>query len=220
MMTPASARRGSKLPLILAIVFGVLMLGFAGFGIWAFGGYQDYKNNSDQKATAAAEAAKKAEGERKDAEFVEQEKQPYRTYTSPDATGAIKIVYPKSWSAFIDENEQTNPVNGYWHPATVPGLRSGTAYALRMQVTNRPYSDEVKTYDSMVRQGAVKIAPYVPKNVKGVTGSRVTGEITKGQKDTMVILPLRDKTVRIWTESPDFASDFDNIILANLSFTP
>lgn len=210
----------SKLPLILAIVFGVLTLALGGFGFWAFAERQDYKNNSDQKAAAAAEAAKQATSDSKDAEFLEREKQPYKTYVSPDATGAIKIVYPKSWSAYIDESDKTNPAIGYWHPAVVPGLKTGTAYALRLEVTNRAYSDEVKSYDSGIRSGTIKISPYVPKNVSGITGARVTGEIFKGQKDTMIILPLRDKTVRIWTESPDFVKDFDNVVLANLTFTP
>jgi flagellar basal body-associated protein FliL len=210
----------SKLPLILAIVFGVLTLALGGFGVWAFAERQDYKNNSDQKAAAAAEAASKQTSDSKDAEFLEREKEPYRTYVSPDATGAIKIVYPKSWSAYIDESDKSKPAIGYWHPATVPGLKSGTAYALRLEVTNRSYSEEVKSYDAGVRSGAIKISPYVPKNVSGITGARVTGEINKGQKDTMIVLPLRDKTVRIWTESPDFVKDFDNVVLANLTFTP
>ncbi|MCA9330769.1 hypothetical protein KC957_01870 [Candidatus Saccharibacteria bacterium] len=219
-MVRSATPKTSKLPLALAIVFGVLLLASSGFGLWAFGGYQDYKNNSDKKAAAAAEAATKAEGERKDAEFIEQEKQPYRTYASPDATGAIKITYPKSWSAFINEDDKTNPLIGYWHPSVVPGLQSGTAYALRMQMSSKSYSDEMKTYDSLVKKGTVKVAPYVPKNVSGVTGSRVTGEINKGQNDTMIVLPLRDKTLRIWTESPDFVKDFDGIVLENLKFTP
>lgn len=219
-MASHSVHKPSKLPLILTVVFALLFIAAAGFGVWAFGNYRDYKNNSDKKAAAAADAATKAEGVRKDAEFIEKEKQPYRTYTSPDATGAISIVYPKSWSAFINEDDKTNPLIGYWHPAVVPGFQSGTAYALRMQMSNKSYADEMRTYDSLIKQGKVKVAPFVPKNVSGVTGSRVTGEINKGQNDTMIVLPLRDKTVRIWTESPDFVKDFDNVVLENLKFTP
>lgn len=220
MIQPSRQKSPSKIPLILAILFGVFFIGAAGFGVWAFGGYQDYKNNSDKKASAAADAATKAEGDRKDAEFIDKEKQPYRTYASPDATGAIKITYPKTWSAFVNEDDKTTPVAGYWHPAVVPGLQSGTAYALRVQVSNKAYADEMKTYDSMIKQGTVKVSPYVPKNVSGVTGSRVEGEINKGQKDTMIVLPLRDKTIRVWTESPDFLKDFEGVVLANLTFTP
>jgi len=36
----------------------------------------------------------------------------------------------------------------------------------------------------------------------------------------MILLPLRDKTLKISTESQQFVGDFDNIILANLKFVP
>jgi len=219
-MATQPARKPSRLPLILMIVFIMLTVIATGFGLWAFAERQDYKNNSDQKAAAAAEAATKAEAARKDAEFIDKEKQPYKTYTTPDTSGAIKVQYPKTWSAYINEDDKAVPVTGYWHPAVVPGFQSGTAYALRVQVSNKPYVEEMKVYDSLVKSGAVKVSPYAPKNVAGVTGSRIEGEINKGQKNTMVVLPLRDKTIRLWTESPDFVNDFDGVVLENLTFTP
>jgi cytoskeletal protein RodZ len=219
MATPPPVKQ-SKLPVIIMGLLAVLVVGLAGFGIWAFGQRQDYKNNSDQKAAAAAEAAKSAEATRKDAEFIEKEKQPYKTYTSPSENGSVKITYPKTWSAYVDEENSSTPVNGYWHPNVVPGTRSETSYALRVQVTNREYAEEVRGFDGFVRQGKVKVSPYTPKNVSGVAGSRVEGEITKGKQSVMVIMPLRDKTIKIWTESPDFVKDLDGVVLENLTFTP
>lgn len=215
-----ASSKASKLPLILIVFFVLLSLGASGFAGWAYTQMLDYKNNSDKKSAAAAEVAVKAESDRKDSEFIDKEKQPYKTYTSPTASGSVKINYPKTWSGYVAEDVQANPVDGYWHPDIVPGLQSKTSYALRLQVSSRVYVEEVRMLDSLVKAGTVKVSPYVPKNVTGVTGVRVEGELEQGKKGVMIILPLRDKTIKLITESQDFVSDFDNIVLANLTFVP
>ncbi len=66
------------------------------FGIWAFLERQDYKNNSDTKAEQASIIAVQNEGTRKDEEFIEREKNPYKTYQGPDDYGSLNIQYPKT----------------------------------------------------------------------------------------------------------------------------
>jgi hypothetical protein len=36
----------------------------------------------------------------------------------------------------------------------------------------------------------------------------------------MVIIKVRDKTLEIYSESADYQDDFNNIVLASLSFAP
>jgi hypothetical protein len=48
---------------------------------------------------------------------------------------------------------------------------------------------------------------------------RVKGEVRNETVD-MVVLPLRDKTLQLWTEGTQFENDFNNNILANFSFSP
>jgi hypothetical protein len=48
----------------------------------------------------------------------------------------------------------------------------------------------------------------------------LSGQIAQQQKGTMVILPLRDKTLEVWTESDAYLSDFKNYVLPNLTFSP
>lgn len=220
-MHAGKGQRSSKGLLIALILVVVVALAAGGFGVWAYGGRQDYKNNTDKKVSAAVDTAVKQESDRKDAEFVNQEKQPYKTYTTPEVTGSIKITYPKTWSGYTEEDSNsTLLVNAYWHPGIVPGPKSNTAYALRLEISNKAYTDEVKSLDNLVKSGGVKVVPYAAKNVSGTTGVRVTGEVTKGMNTTMVILPIRDKTVKLYTQSPDFAKDFNDVVLANLTFIP
>lgn len=207
------------IPFILTLLF---FLGAAGFGIWAFAGMQDYKNNSDKKSAAAVEIAKQEVSTAKDKEFVEKEKNPLDTYKGPAAFGTLNIQYSKKWSAFVTEAQgnTSTPVDGYFHPNFVPGVQSGTDFALRVKVTGRSYAEEMKQYDSKVKQGKVKVSPYSAPKVPGVLGSRIEGEINTGQQGVLVLFPVRDKTIQISTESTQFKGDFDSIIMANLTFVP
>ena len=222
MMPANSAKSHHSLGLIIALVlFVLLFLGAAGFGFWAFNGRQQYKNESDKITAKAVAVAKQEEATKKDNEFTEKEKYPLKTYEGPDTYGGLDIVYPKTWSAYVVQADRTaTPVDGYFHPGHVPGIQSGTAFALRVQVTSQSYEQEMRQFEGKVKGGKVKVTAYSPKNVGGVAGSRVEGEINNGQKNTMVLLPLRDKTIKISTESPQFLGDFEKIILENLKFIP
>lgn len=206
------------IPLTVSVL---LFLVAAGFGVWAFMGRQDYKYNSDQKSAKAVTIAVQQESTRKDKDFVEREKSPYKTYQGPDAYGSLNIKYPKTWAAYIIETTRSGvPVEGYFHPNFVPNISGGTAFALRVQVTNQTYDQEMRQFEPSVKTGKVKVSPFIAKNVAGSTGSRVTGEINLGQSGTMVLIPLRDKTIKISAGAEQFISDFDKIILENFTFVP
>lgn len=206
------------LPLILAAVFLVIALGF---GIWAFSGREDYKNNADRKISAAVAVAEKKLSDEKEAEFLEREKQPLKTFEGPATFGSLKISYPKTWSAFITQSDKAAiPIDGYLHPDVVPGLQSGTAYALHFQVTSVTYDQELKKFEGDTKSGKVKVSPVTAPKVSGVAGVRITGEVERGKQGTLVMFPLRDKTLKIITESEQFNKDFDQIILSNLVFVP
>jgi hypothetical protein len=214
-------KNGMNKLLIPFILIMVLFIGAVGFGLWAFTGMQDYKNNSDKKAATAVQIAQQETSTAKDKEFLEKEKNPLKLYKGPAAFGTVNIQYPKTWSAFITESDKNDTaIDGYLHPNFVPGVQSGTDFALRVKVLSRQYADVLKQYESKVKSGKVKISPYNAPKVSGVLGSRIEGEINTGQQDSMVLFPLRDKTLEISTESSQFKGDFDTIILANLTFVP
>ena len=218
----ASSRKSHGLGLVLALVlFIMLFLGAAGFGIWAYASQQDYKSNSDKKSAHAATLAVQQESTRKDNEFLEKEKSPLKTYQGPAAYGSLSISYPKTWSAYVVEADRAAvPVDAYFHPNFVPGVLTQTAFALRVQVSSQSYAQELKLFDALVKSGKVKVTPFIAKNVPGATGARIDGEIATGKKGSLVLLPIRDKTIKISTEADQYISDFNNIILLNLKFVP
>lgn len=219
-----TGERGSINVWLIAFIFTLLLFfGAAGFGFWAFSEKQDYKENSDQKAAAAVKIAKEETSTAKDKEFFEKEKNPLQTYQGPPAYGSLDIQYPKTWGAYVVEqnvNASSIPVDGYLHPNFVPGLQSGTNFALRVQVISTAYDQLLKQFENATKLGKVKVSPYSAPNVKTVVGSRIDGEFATGKQGSVVLLPLRDKTLKIWTEANQFTGDFNNIILPNLKFVP
>ncbi|HTE21681.1 MAG TPA: hypothetical protein VK674_01425 [Candidatus Limnocylindria bacterium] len=219
---PASGKKHHPWGLIIALVVFVLaFLGSSGFGFWAYAQMQDYKNNVDEKVAVAVDAAVKQAEETKEKEFLERSKSPYKKYKGPATFGAVEITYPRTWAATVSEASGNTPVSGYFHPDYVPGPKSETAFALRVEVLEQPYDRILGSYDANAKKGTIKVAPFKAKRVPSVLGARIDGEIEKGFQGSSILLPLRDKTIRITTLSgKSFGADFNKVVLENLIFTP
>jgi len=204
------------IPLILVVILFVMAGSFA---TWAFMSRTDYKDNTDQKVAAAVTIAEAQTSSKKDNEFVEKEKLPFHTYTGPTAYASVVVQYPKTWSAYIDEKKNgANPVDAYFHPNFVPAVNSDVSYALRVQVVSQAYADVLKAYDANVKSGKLKSSAYIPAKVPSITGVRLDGEISPKKQGSLIIVPVRDKSLKVWTESPDFVNDFNNNVLPNYTF--
>lgn len=199
----------------------VLLIGAIGFGIWSYGSQQDYKNNVDQKVAQAVQAAIITNSANKDKQFAEQLKQPLKSYKGQDDYGGVIIKYPRSWAAYVDEsNTGDTPIDGYFHPSYVPGIQSDTNFALRVQVTSQKYDEELAQFNEPVQSGAAKVKAYRAPKVSKTLGVLITGQVENDKNGIMAMFPLRDKTLKVWTLSPEHISDFNKYILPNLSFKP
>lgn len=177
----------------------------------------DYKNNVDQKISLANTAAVAAEGARKDKQFAEASKNPLKPFNGPEEFGSIKMLYPKTWSGYVDATGGEG-LDGYFNLDTVPSVSDeNSTFALRLQVVNESYSEVVSAYDD---QEGLIITPYALPKLPKTIGVKLTGQIEEEKQGTMVIVPVRDKTIQIYTESKTFENDFNNIILPNFSFSP
>lgn len=213
------AVNGVVVSLILTVL---LLIGAIVFGGWAYSGRQDYKNNTDAKISTAVAAAKQKEGTRKDAEFAEAAKNPLKTYRGPEAFGTLTINYPKTWSGYVDDvSKGTALIDGYFAPGVVPSISDeNSVFSLRVQVVQEPYSQTLQSLDSPQREGKVTVSAYaLPKQPK-VVGVLVSGQLDDDTNATMVILPLRSDTLKIWTEGSPYLNDFNNSILPNFDFVP
>ena len=205
----------------LAICATLLVVALA-FGAWAFMGRQDYKNNAEEKTAAAVKTAVKQEGSRKDAEFAEAQKSPLKTFTSGSETiGNLSFKYPKSWSAHADTRDSSGTIfSAYFYPDVIPSLTS-TSFPLRVEVEDNSYSDELASYNSSgIQAGTLTASAFRAEKVPSVLGTKLTGALTSEKDGTMILLPLRDKTIKIWTENNDYLADFNDSVLPSINFAP
>lgn len=211
--------RGSIATVLSIVLLSVTLVGVGGFAFWAFRERQDYKDNVATKVAVAVQAnTKKVQAE--DAiTYAEKAKNPLKTYIGPEAFGTVNITYPKTWSVYVVTGSTSTPVDYYAHPDVVPSIESDTSnFALRVQVVEQSYSAVIQQFASLQKQGKLAVKPYTLPKVSAVTGVRLDGQLTQNKKGSMVVLPVRDKTLKIWTESDSFVKDFDEIILPNASF--
>jgi hypothetical protein len=208
--------------LIPLILLGLFFIGALSFAAWAYQGRQDYKNNVDQKISDAVVVAKQQESTVKDKEFAEKEKSPFKTYNGPSAYGSISLQYPKTWSGYVSDNTGNDPyVDGYFYPGVVPTVTNEKAvFALRIQVVQQSYSDVLTSFQNSVDEGKITVSPYKLPKVSSVVGSRLEGQVENEKTGTMILLPMRDKTLKIWTNAVQFRGDLDTYILPNITFSP
>ncbi|HXE10467.1 MAG TPA: hypothetical protein VN554_03515, partial [Verrucomicrobiae bacterium] len=108
---------GAVNSLAVSLILTVLLLIAAlGFGAWAFNSRQDYKNHANAKAQVVAAAAVKKNSAAKDKQFAEELKNPLTTFTGPQTLGSIVLLYPKTWSQYVDSNDPNGSLSLYFNP--------------------------------------------------------------------------------------------------------
>lgn len=212
------------IPLILVVL---ILLGVGYFAYYSYTNMTKYRDHSDTLSAAAVKVANQKLTAQLQAQFAEEEKNPYKIYSGPSTFGSLHIKYPRTWSAYVSVNAQSDPmIDGYFYPDVVPDTgadssgTSSTNFALRVQVTQSSYSDILQNYQSQEQDHSISVRPFHLKSVPSVVGVQVTGQIQSQKTGTLIILPLRNQTLEIWTEGTQFQKDFANIILPNFTFSP
>lgn len=216
-LPPAPKRRGLNALLIPFLLTIALLLGSLGFGVWAYAERQKYKNDTDALIESAVQVAVDKKSSEKDNEFLEKEKEPYRDFSGSDVLGKITYQYPKTWSGYTKNNNDTMEV--YMSPGLVSGNEK-TVYALKVTVNTKSYDQSLKEYESKIKSGKAKASAFRLAQLPNVLGTRVDGEIATGINGSIVVLPLRDKTITVSSESKEFIGDLDKIILPNFKYNP
>ena len=220
-MKQVESERGAAAGVILGFVsLGTLLMIFVAVSAWAISERSTYKTKSDQLVASAVEKNTEDVKTKLQKDFAEKEKSPYRTFVGPEEYGSIRVTYPKTWSVYA-AGGSSEPVDIYMDPGVVRENQSDkSSYALRVQVDSQSYANVLQQFANSTSNGETKVSPYkLPTNEK-VIGSRIEGQIDSQTKGSMVVLPLRDRSIKVWTESDAAKADFDAVILKNLTFVP
>lgn len=222
--SPMTPKHSPPIFLIISLVIVAILLVIA--CIMAFMFYAkaaDYKNNTDQKISAAVDQSNKSLTSELQSKFDEQQKSPNKTYTSPAEDGSISFSYPKTWSAYIlEQNNGNTALDGYFQSNFVQSTANNkNNFDLRMMVSTQSYNNVLNQYQSNIKNGSLKSSPYVDANVKNATpGVRLDGQLNTNKQGSMVIVPIRDKVLQLWTENSSSTNDFNNVVLKTLTYSP
>lgn len=216
------SQKGSVLTIAIMAFLGVAVLALAVLSAWGYSERTKYKDQTEQIVAKAVQENTSSVQQKAAATYAEEAKKPLKPFSGPEAYGTVHFEYPKTWSMYNNGNKtSTTPVDLYGAVDVVPSMQDQTVtYALRVQVVSVSYASSVQQFQGLQKAGKLKISPYsLPKN-PGIVGSRVDGQLTPSKQGSMVLLPVRDKTLKLWTESDAGKADFDNIILPSASFVP
>ena len=222
-VTPIVLPKQSKTSFIVAVVMTAGFIIALAFGIWSFIGMVESKSNLEDKISEASAVAVKETEQSKEAEFTEREKSPFKSYSGGTVFGSLSFSYPKSWSVYKEEGTAKDTLlDFYAHPDFVPSLSSDDSIvAFRVQLSSNEYATEAAEYvTDGENEQTFEVTAYQVSSVSGSeVGIRVAGEIFTDKTGVLVLIPIRDKTLKIWTESDQYLNDFEKI-LATVNFVP
>ena len=206
---------GNVSSVVLLVVATLLLVLVSIFAVIQTGNVSKYKNNANQLIASAVVQAKSAQQTLDNASYQKQIQSPFASYLGPASYGSISFSYPKNWSSYI--NNTSDGIDGYFYPGSLPSVDDASAsnYSLRINVVNASYSDTLNTYSS----SDASVVPYSLPKVQCNIGVQIKGKLNNGKTGTLIILPLRTQTLRIWTEGGGFNNEF-NQILSSLTFIP
>lgn len=200
----------------------VMTLGFilsTAFAIWAFIGMQENQADLDKKIANATSVAVQQAETAKEAEFVERENKPFRSYSGTPTYGSLTFSFPKTWNVYAVNKDSGTLLDFYANPNLIPGLGRNVNFAFRVQILDTPYETEAGKLDGSVKSGKITADPYRAPLVQSELGIYLRGEIVSGKQGVMVLLPQRDKTFKLWTETEEYIDEFDEI-METLTFIP
>ena len=210
-----------SLHLVLTIFLGVGMVLFGVLAIFAFRDNSYIHNNlSALNAKAAQEAAAKQK-HADDLAQVKANEEPYRTYTADPVNGSFQLQIPKNWSLYAGNNTlQLAQLDLAANPNVVVvngGSGAVNTYAFHLQLRKQTAASISKTFENNIKK---KILTSKGVTVSGIQGTWFEGTLDdQRHQGITVVIPVRDKTMIISTETRSYIDEF-NKILATAKIIP
>ena len=199
---------------ISIIVLSLVSVTFIGLFIWMSGQYNEERNRDlDSEIAAAVATAKDEVTTKMEAEFLDREKYPYKTFAGPIDYGELTFEYPKTWSVYVDKPATDGgDFNAYFNPIQVDAVGKDTINALRVTIRNKSFEDVAAEYQKAMEKKDSNLTVQ-SVSVAGTTANRYTGTIPNTDLlGIIVIFKIRDKTAVLQTDSMLFQGDFDKLL--------
>jgi len=212
MITRNRSERGSVNGWMVGTIGCLILFLVAGsLAIWAYMQYSREKSSVDSKV-----AIEVAEGRRKQAEYdqgqcLEQAKSQRIEFVGPTEYGRVSFLYPKIWSVYIaNDGSDRGDYKAYLHPVSVPSTTNKSSrFALRLEIINKNMDTVLNDYQSRLKKGELTSSST---EFNGISATRIDGTFEKELRGSVVLMKVRDKTIRFSTDADTFKPDFQTIL--------
>ena len=199
---------------IVIIALSLLALTFIGLFIWMKSEYETEKSRDlDSEIDLAVAAAKDELTTKMEADFLEREKYPYKSFSGPIDYGELSFQYPKTWSVYVAEDAANGGTfSAYLNPGEIEPISNLNIDALRVQIVDRPYDNVVQEYTGPLRD-VNRPLTVESITVNGTSANLYSGAIPGTEfKGFILVLKIRDKTAILRTDSVLFEAEFKKLI--------
>lgn len=212
MMKRDEKERGSVNGWMVGTIGCLILFLIAGsLAIWAYMQYSHEKSNVDSKVAIEVAKGKSEQAESDQKKFSEEAKNPRIEFVGPSEYGRVSFMYPKTWSVYI-ENDGSNrgDYKAYLNPVAVPSASNkASRFALRLEIVNKNLDTVLNDYQSRLKKGELTSSST---EFNGISATRIDGTFEKELRGSVVLMKVRDKTIRFSTDADTFKPDFQTIL--------
>ena len=212
MMKRDKKERGSVNGWMVGTIGCLILFLIAGsLAIWAYMQYSHEKSNVDSKVEIEVAKGKSEQAESDQKKFSEEAKNPRIEFVGPSEYGRVSFMYPRTWSVYI-ENDGSNrgDYKAYLNPVAVPSASNkASRFALRLEIINKNLDTVLNDYQSRLKKGELTSSST---EFNGISATRIDGTFEKELRGSVVLMKVRDKTIRFSTDADTFKPDFQTIL--------
>lgn len=187
------------------------------FGILAIIAYRDNTYIHTNLNILNAKAAQEAADEQKkldDAAYIKANQLPFRTYTAEPVNGGFQLQIPKNWSLYAGNNTTALTQLDLASSPDVVVVNSGpnavNTHAFHLQLRKASAASINKTFEARLKKKTLTSRGVI---VSGIQGTWFEGTIDDQRHNgVVVVLPVRDKTMVISTETRNYLDEFNKIL--------
>lgn len=212
MMKRDKKERGSVNGWMVGTIGCLILFLIAGsLAIWAYMQYSHEKSNVDSKVAIEVAKGKSEQAESDQKKFSEEAKNPRIEFVGPSEYGRVSFMYPRTWNVYI-ENDGSNrgDYKAYLNPVAVPSASNkASRFALRLEIINKNLDTVLNDYQSRLKKGELTSSST---EFNGISATRIDGTFEKELRGSVVLMKVRDKTIRFSTDADTFKPDFQTIL--------
>ncbi len=199
---------------IVIIVLSLTTVTFIGLFVWMSVQYNETRSDVDGQINRAVAIAKDEQATALEAEFLEREKYPFKTFSGPADYGQLTFEYPRTWSVYVAADASNGgDFSAYFNPIQVNVVSKDTINALRVTIRDKSFDDVAAEYQRYMDKKDSNLSVETITTTKGITANRYSGNIPNTDLNGyIVIFKIRDKTAILQTDSVLFEEDFNKLL--------